>query len=126
MTALDRALRGTLGVVAGACWYEGRTGDARWVGVGNVLLRTFGTVEASLPGQDGLLGHAFPTPREQRVRLAPGDLLLLVTDGVRERLSVADYPGLLGDGAPLVARRVVERFGRDHDDVTCVSLRRGR
>jgi serine/threonine protein phosphatase PrpC len=124
--ALHQALRGSLGAAAGVCWYAAATGEARWIAVGNVALRTFGAVEARLAGRDGLVGHVLPTLREESVRLAPGGVLLLLTDGIRDRVTAEEYPGLLGDSATFLVRRVVERFGRDHDDATCVALRRQR
>lgn len=123
---IHRALRRGLGAAAGACWYDGATGDARWAAVGNVVLKAFGAVEVRIQGQEGLLGHLIPTLHEHTVHLAHGDVLLLATDGVRDRLSAQEYPGLFGDSAAYVARRIVERFGRDYDDATCVALRRSR
>jgi negative regulator of sigma-B (phosphoserine phosphatase) len=123
MRRLHEALRGTLGAAAGICRVDVDTGEARWLAVGNVVLRTFGEVETRLPGADGLIGHVLPRLREQAIRLRPGDLLLLVTDGVKDRMSAEGYPGLLGDSPALLARRVIERFGRDHDDATCIALR---
>jgi serine/threonine protein phosphatase PrpC len=64
-----------------------------------------------------------PTPREAHLQLEAGDLLLLTTDGVKERFSVEDYPGLLGDTPAVVARQVVQRFGKEHDDATCIAVR---
>jgi hypothetical protein len=48
---------------------------------------------------------------------------VLTTDGIREALRSADLRGVLGDSAAHVARGIVDRFGRDHDDATVVVLR---
>jgi serine/threonine protein phosphatase PrpC len=124
LRAAHADLRGGLGAAVGLCWFDVASGDVRWLGVGNVVLRTFGSRTMRLAGQDGLVGHVMPRPRLQTVRLAPGDTLLLATDGIREQVTAEAYPGLLGDSAKFAARQVVERFGREHDDATCILLRR--
>lgn len=121
---LHEGLRGSLGAAAGLCRVNLQTGDARWLAVGNVTLWTFGPLETRLAGRDGLLGHVLPTLQEQSLRLPPGGLLVLATDGVREALGAADLRGVLGDSAIHVARGLIERFGREHDDATVAVLRR--
>lgn len=123
---LHEVLRGTLGAAAGLCWVDEATGEARWAGVGNVVLRMAGSRELRMAGADGVLGHVLPAVRVHALGLAPGDLVLLCSDGIREQVGVEAYPGLLGDSAAYVARHVVDCFGREHDDATCVALRRPR
>jgi serine phosphatase RsbU (regulator of sigma subunit) len=123
MRRLHEGLREGVGAAAGVCWIDARTGQASWVAVGNVALRTFGSVETRLTGRDGLVGKVLPTFKPQSLRVPPGDLLVLATDGLRDHFSSEDYPGLHGDSAAFAARSLVERFGRDHDDVTVVAVR---
>jgi serine/threonine protein phosphatase PrpC len=123
LRALHEDLRSGLGAVAGACWIDGGTGEVRWAAVGNVTLRSYGSVTTRLDGRDGLLGQVLPTLREQGLRLGAGDVLLLTTDGIRDQVSLAEYPGLREDDPAFAARRVVLRFGREHDDATCIVAR---
>ena len=41
-----------------------------------------------------------------------------------DRFELEDYPQLLHQGPEIVAQKVVERFGKDHDDATCLVVRR--
>ena len=56
----------------------------------------------------GILGHNMRTPHLQRVQLEVGDLLLLYTDGVRDRFTAKDYPGVLHDAAKAFDPRGLE------------------
>jgi hypothetical protein len=91
--------------------------------VGNTRIRRFGSAETRLISRDGTVGCHMPTPREAQVQLEAGDLVIMTTDGVKEHFVVEDYPGLLGDRPDVAARLVVQRFGKEHDDATCVALR---
>jgi phosphoserine phosphatase RsbX len=120
---LHQESKGTLGAAVGLTYLETATGRLRYVGIGNTRLRRFGATETRLVSRDGTVGRQVRTPREECLQLEAGDLILLTTDGVREHFGLEDYPGLLGDSPAVVARSVVERFGREHDDATCIALR---
>jgi hypothetical protein len=123
MQQLHERLRGGLGAAVGLGYLEGETGRFRYVGIGNTRLRRFGSAETRLVSRDGTVGQHMRTLREMSLQLEAGDLLLMTTDGVKEHFAVEDYPGLLGDCSAVVARLVVERFGKEHDDATCLALR---
>jgi serine phosphatase RsbU (regulator of sigma subunit) len=123
MGRLHHHLRGTLGAAVGLGFMDGDTGRLRYVGLGNTRLRRFGSAETRLISSDGTVGGQMRGLREEHLQLASGDVLLLTTDGVREHFGLDDYPGLLGDSAVVVARLVVQHFGKDHDDATCLAVR---
>jgi serine phosphatase RsbU (regulator of sigma subunit) len=118
-------LIGTVGAAAGVAFLHASTGRLTFSGVGNTVLRRIGTTQTRLVSRDGVVGQRLATPRPTELILEPGDLVLILTDGVTERFGPEDYPGLYGDSAAVVARTVVERFGRPHDDATCLALRYG-
>lgn len=124
MRRLHERLKGSLGPAVGIAFLEAAGGGRlRYVGVGNTCLRRFGSAETQLISRDGTVGCHLSTPREATLQLEAGDLVLLTTDGVRERFGLEDYPGLHGDSPSVLARRVVEKFGKDHDDAACLALR---
>jgi negative regulator of sigma-B (phosphoserine phosphatase) len=94
MAACHQALVGSRGAVASLAWVRG-SGRVTWVGVGNVA----GTIIGLHPGRPtsrlvargGTLGHRVPLVRAVSVPIAPGDTLVLATDGVRPgELAVVD------------------------------------
>jgi len=123
MTALHQHLRGSRGAAAGLCVVESATGAVRYTGVGNTVIRRFGSQETRLVSRDGVLGENARTPSLQQMLLEPGDIVLLYTDGIKDRFSLDDYRGILFQEPEEVARTMVERFGKDHDDAACVALR---
>lgn len=120
---LHDALSGTAGAAAGLCMLEVATSTVRYAGVGNTVIRNFGPREARLYSAAGTLGHQMRTPKEQRLTVARGDVLMLYSDGVKERFELEDYPQLRYQKSRTIAKTVVERFGKDHDDAGCVVLR---
>ncbi len=123
MQRLHATLKGTRGAVAGLCAVDAAAGHVTYTGTGNTVLRRFGSANTRLVSRDGVLGHTMRTPLPQTLQLEAGDLLVLYTDGVTDRFGAEDYPGLFGHGAATVARTIVERFGKDHDDAACIAVR---
>ena len=122
MTRLHQHLRGTRGAVAGLCAIDAATGRTDYAGVGNTAMRRFGKAETRLVSQDGVLGQNMRTPRPQTLQLEPGDLIVLYTDGVSDRFTSDDYPGVLRHAPKEVASNIVQRFGKDHDDAACIAV----
>ena len=123
MTRLHQYLQGTRGAAVGLCAINAATGHLDYAGIGNTTLRRFGKAETRLVSQDGVLGQNMRTPRLQTIQLEPGDLVVLYTDGVSDRFSADDYPGVLHHAPQEVASNIVQRFGKDHDDAACIAVR---
>ena len=71
----------------------------------------------------GIVGGSARSPRVGRLELAASDVVLLYTDGIRDHFELAEYPQLLTHDVVTIARRVVERFGKSHDDAACLAIR---
>jgi negative regulator of sigma-B (phosphoserine phosphatase) len=123
MTRLHQHLRGTRGAVAGLCAIDAATGRTNYAGIGNTVMRRFGKAETRLVSQDGVLGQNMRTPLPQTLQLDAGDLIVLYTDGVSDRFTSEDYPGVLRHTPKYVASNIVQRFGKDHDDAACIAVR---
>ena len=126
LQGLHRALTGTGGAAAGVCVVDGTTGVARCAAVGNTVTRAFGEREGRAYSSAGTLGHQMRTPSEQELALEAGDVLVLYTDGIKESFDAAAYPELRTQGPQAVARTLVQRFGKDHDDAGVVVVKRAR
>ncbi len=123
MTRLHQHLMGTRGAAVGLCAIDAATGRIDYVGIGNTAMRRFGKTETRLVSQDGVLGQNMRTPLPQTLQLEPGDLIVLYTDGVSDRFTSDDYPGVLLHAPKEVASNIVQRFGKDHDDAACIAVR---
>jgi negative regulator of sigma-B (phosphoserine phosphatase) len=123
MTRLHQHLKGTRGAAVGLCAIDAATGRLDYAGIGNTALRRFGNAETRLVSQDGVLGQNMRTPRSQTLQLVPGDLIVLYTDGVSDRFTSEDYPGVMRHAPKEVASNIIQRFGKDHDDAACIAVR---
>ncbi len=123
MDQLHEHLKGSRGAGAGLCLVDRRSGLLRYTGIGNTVIRRFGSGEARLLSHAGIVGGNRRSPSEEQMTLTPGDVVLLYTDGVKDRFELQDYPQLLHHTAESIARTVVQRFGKDHDDASCIALR---
>lgn len=123
MTRLHQHVKGSRGAAVGLCAIDAATGRVAYVGTGNTVLRRFGKMDTRLVSQDGVLGQNMRTPRPQTLELEAGDLIVLYTDGVRDRFTSNDYPGVFHHAPKEVVRTILERFGKDHDDAACIAVR---
>lgn len=123
MTRLHQHLKGTRGAAVGLCAIDAATGRIDYAGIGNTAMRRFGKAETRLVSQDGVLGQNMRTPRPQTLQLEPGDLIVLYTDGVSNRFTADDYPGVLHHAPKEVASNIIQRFGKDYDDAACIAVR---
>ena len=120
------ALRATRGVVATLAWFDLESAELTWTGIGNVegrLVRADrerGDAVDSPTLFGGVLGWSLPTVKLVRTTLAPGDCLVLATDGI-----AADFGSSLQPGVPAAeqARRVLASHSRGSDDALVVAVR---
>ena len=94
-----------------------------YVHIGDTHGKIFGPRRRTLVGQAGMLGHALRTPSVKSERLSAGDTLVLCTDGVSERYDLSEIQGYRTMRTESLARRIVEQFGKNHDDATCIVVR---
>lgn len=123
MNSLHEHIRGTRGAVVGLCLMDLKRGELRFVGVGDISAKKFGTVYTKCISRGGVVGYQIPSLKEEELELSDGDVLILHTDGVRDHFSLKDYPELLNDDVKTVAKRIVEWFGRGYDDAACIAVR---
>jgi negative regulator of sigma-B (phosphoserine phosphatase) len=123
MTRLHQHLKGTRGAAVGLCAIDVAAGRIDYASIGNTVMRRFGKTETRLVSQDGVLGQNMRTPMAQSLQLDPGDTIVLYTDGVSDRFTSNDYPGVSRHAPKEVASNIVQRFGKGHDDAACVAVR---
>ncbi|WDI44531.1 SpoIIE family protein phosphatase [Bremerella sp. P1] len=111
------------GAVISLCTIESLTGEVRYVGIGNATCRTMGLHPHHMLTREGVVGHTLRTPSIERMTLDQHDILLLYSDGVSSHFEVQEPCQLFFEPLDNVARRVVEQFGRGHDDASCIAVR---
>jgi negative regulator of sigma-B (phosphoserine phosphatase) len=120
------ALRATRGVVATVAWFDLAEGSLTWTGIGNVearLVRAGRDRGDSLDSPTlfgGVLGWSLPAVKLVRTTLAPGDCVVMATDGVAADFGSSLVPGAT---APEQARRVLVSHARGTDDALVVAVR---
>jgi phosphoserine phosphatase RsbX len=120
------ALRSTRGVVATLAWFDLATAALTWTGIGNVEGRLVRADRGRGDSADsptlfgGVLGWSLPAVRFVRTELAPGDCLVMATDGVAADFGSSLVPGL---PAPEQAKRVLASHARGSDDALVIAVR---
>ena len=118
-------LRSTRGAVISLASFDGTQGTAQWLGVGNVqgvLLRPRPSgppLRVNLVSRAGVVGCRLPQLRTTELRLEPGDVLVLVTDGIdasfEHGIDVREPPAT-------IARRILDH-ARPGDDALVLGAR---
>ena len=120
------ALAGTRGVVVSVALFDRTDGSMTWLGVGNVegvLLYADGGGRRGrerLVTRGGIVGSELPPLRAEVLAVAPGDTLVLATDGVHsgfaDDLTVDAPPQQLAD-------QILKRCGKSTDDALVLVAR---
>lgn len=124
---LDRchaALKDTRGAVMTLAWFDVSAAELMWTGVGNVDARLW---HPSAGGRHdvalvfgGVVGYQVPRVRPATLSLAPGDTLVMATDGIDPRFA-ASLDG--GGPAQTVAERIFLAYGKGTDDALVIVIR---
>ena len=89
--------------------------------IGNVELLAAARPYQRIMAQPGVVGsRRAPSVRETIIDLSPGDLFVLVSDGVSSRLDLSAYRHL---GPQPIADAIIREHGKDHDDASCAVVR---
>lgn len=124
LQGLSNAISGSRGAAAGIAVIEFDCNRITYAGVGNTVLRVFGSKLKRLLSVEGILGQRYRTPHCQALSLLPGELLVMYSDGVSDKMNLRQPEIRAGRSCGHFARLLVERFGKDHDDATCLVARR--
>jgi hypothetical protein len=117
--ALHEGMAGTVGGVGALASYDLAQKRVDFVGMGDISGRLVGPAGTTrgLASDLGIFGI-----RQPRFRTLPYEaernLLVLHTDGVRDRWRLDDYPGLQRRHPALIAALIHRDFGREADDGT--------
>jgi hypothetical protein len=123
MQRCHEALRRTRGAVMTIASISAAESALTWVGVGNVdgvVLRKSGGRAEAIAARGGVVGYQLPPLRASALSIAPGDLVIMASDGVRSGFTV----NAATDDAPQdLAASVLGRFAKGSDDAHVVVAR---
>lgn len=116
---VERACRATRGVVMGLARVELTRSVAIISVVGNVEVRLLGiSPPPRIAIRRGILGSHAPEVVAEENPWGPGAVLIMHSDGVQARWHARDYADLSAEAPALVARRLLQTFGKAEDDAT--------
>jgi hypothetical protein len=111
-------LRTTRGAAVGLLKVD-ESGAGEFVGVGNIEVQALNGQAPSVFCIAGIVGHNFRATKVMPVQMKTGDIYCLLSDGVSSR---GNLKSCLPGDPESVARRIVEKWGRAHDDATALIL----
>ncbi len=126
--ALERAhlsMRSLRGAAAATAVLDAQAGTLRFAGIGNICGRVLSGVEdRSLMSQHGIVGHQMRSPKDIDYAWPDHAFVILHSDGVATRWTLADTPGLLQCEPAVIAGWLLREHARGRDDATVVVLKR--
>ena len=113
-----KELRVTRGAAVGILKIE-EEGAGEFCGIGNIEVQAVNGQAPSVFCLAGIVGHNMRSSKVMPFTMKPGDIYCVMSDGVSTR---GNLKACLPGAPDTVARRIVESWGKDHDDATAVIL----
>jgi len=127
LNAAHDRMRGSRGGAVSVAQLDADTGSLKYVGVGNIsgsVIPAGETAGRGLFSHNGIVGVQTRKVQEFSYDALPGALLILHSDGLQGRWSLAAYPGLAQRHPAVIAGALYRDFQRGRDDVTVAVIRR--
>jgi hypothetical protein len=109
-------LRVTRGAAVGVLKVD-EAGKGEFCGIGNIEVQALNGQAPSIFCLAGIVGHNMRASKVMPVTMKSGDIYCLMSDGISTR---GNLKSCLPGAPDAVARRIVESWGKDHDDATAV------
>ena len=109
-------LKSTRGAAIGLLKVDS-SGQGEFCGIGNVEVQSLAGKPPSVFCLAGIVGHNLRVARPMPVRMESGDIYCLMSDGISTR---ANLKSCLPGSPEQVARCIVDKWGRAHDDATAL------
>lgn len=113
-----KELRVTRGAAVGILKIE-EEGAGEFCGIGNIEVQALNGQAPSVFCLAGIVGHNVRASKVMPFTMKPGDIYCVMSDGISTR---GNLKACLPGAPETVARRIVESWGKDHDDATAVIL----
>lgn len=121
VASLHQALAGTRGAAMALAYADPGRGQVVHVAVGNIRTAIFGWRTTRLDSYPGVVGGGYRRLRPSEAPLRPGDVLVLWTDGLEERLTLA--ADAVGGDVAATAAGLLHAYSLGTDDACVVVAR---
>ncbi len=111
------ALSGTRGAAVALARFELESRRMWFSGIGNIECRASSRERIAPVSVAGILGRPLRKTKVYEYNVAPGDLIVLHSDGVSRAGDLAQFHGI---PARTAAERIVDAWGKVHDDASCI------
>jgi phosphoserine phosphatase RsbX len=123
MKKLHEKLKRTRGGVTSILLLDIKTGKLEHVGIGNITARVIGKRATTLLSKDGVVGYTMSSPSKNTVVLEDNDIILVYSDGVSTRIDFTENRALLKKPAREIAKSIVDIYGKQNDDNSCIVIK---
>ena len=117
------AIRDTRGVAMGIARINEITGELSYAGIGNPRAIIAGENVIRLTSTYGIVGSRYRKLNIEKAQLNQGDLVLLFTDGLKERVDISAYKYLLNDNLDYLAMKILQDWSIERDDAAILIYR---
>ena len=120
LRSASSAVSGTRGLAGGVLRFDERTHQVEFAGVGNIEVNAVSQSPIRPVCSPGIIGRPIRVIKPYQFAVVPGDLLVMHSDGLSSRMDLASLRTL----APAaLAEKLLELYGKRHDDASCVVVR---
>ncbi len=123
--ACNRAIHDTYGVAMGIAVCDRPAGTLTYAGIGNTRAKVVGQETTRLSSHYGIVGSGYRTLKTETVPLAPGDLVILYTDGIQELIDLSGYDESHRAEVGRLAESILNDWRRETDDAAVLVFRNG-
>jgi len=119
----DAAIFHSRGAAVGLANIDETRGELTYAGVGNTRIIYGKRRLKSFNSDAGIVGTGFGRVREEKAQLAPGDMVVMYTDGLKTDIRFGSYDRALHADAARLAERILHDSSRGTDDVGVIVYR---
>jgi anti-sigma regulatory factor (Ser/Thr protein kinase) len=122
---LHKSVRKTRGLVGTVAVYVKSERCWRISGVGNIATRIMNGIDMKTNmSYNGIIGHNIPnTMKDHEIKVEKGQLLVLCSDGIKTKVDLQKYPGILKYDLSVLAAVIFKDYARLTDDMSVVAVR---
>jgi negative regulator of sigma-B (phosphoserine phosphatase) len=120
----DREIKHTRGTAMSIVIVDKNNSTLTHGGIGNINVVIRGRKKMNLSSDWGIVGGGYRKLNTNTVDLADGDLVLMWTDGISERLDISGYDEFLCRDVQKLANQILRDHAKETDDATILIYNR--